>query len=438
MTYNHKFSRFDFQAKSYQSPAFGYAAPYIYPVSELASYCHVERYNLNYVREQFRIALDRGFTPANDTPSTYYGFNESDKTFVNHWHRLNQGVKRKRKADDLDKELGIGEKSFKRVAKYHPDVLVGCSFAVSERDVKFKVFNKTQTAKPRGGAKRGKVTEFSDSSRERLASHLINLPSNSIKSFLTLTYPDSFPVDGEDCKYHLKKMRQWFRNRGINGVWFLEFQKRGAPHFHAFLSGYVSSFQVTEQWIRCLNYLTDEQKDKVRAVHNGEARGFNSDKNRPCIELLRCSEAMQKYATKYAYKCEQKTVPSDFLNVGRFWGSWGKLRPRWQYYSVFGDKANAAGLTLIQLFKDEMFSGFLSDHAIMSRSYSTTLRGGADIIKILVNKLFDFDLEFRLVDQINHSEKGLFKTVNSADFDLHSDNIFDSIIFNGALIPVSV
>lgn len=387
MDTNHKFNRYNLQASpsKFSDSAFGYCAPYSYPISELASYCDVIRFNLPFERERFRVESERGFTPANDTPLTYYGLLDDGSQFVRHWARLNDSVRRKLTKPTLKKS-----DKFQRVAGYHADVREGLEVRVSERDVKVKVFNRTQTAKPRGGAKRGKVTEFSDSSRERLASHLVNLPSGSIKSFLTLTYPETFPTDGKSIKYHLQKMRQWFKRRGVSGVWFLEFQRRGAPHFHAFLSGFLSAESVAEQWVNVVSPANESEWVKMLAVHKGEARGHNSDKNRPCIELLRCSEAMQKYATKYAYKCEQKIVPVDFLEVGRFWGSWGGLKPVWHYYHALGNTANAAGLTIIQLFKEEMFNGFLSDFAIMSRNYSTTLRGGADVIKIMLDQFFNF------------------------------------------------
>jgi hypothetical protein len=55
-------------------------------------------------------------------------------------------------------------------------------------------------------------------------------------SFSTLTYPNSFPSDGRVCKKHLNLLLTHLRadDPGIKYVWFMEFQARGAPHFHLF------------------------------------------------------------------------------------------------------------------------------------------------------------------------------------------------------------
>lgn len=266
--------------------------------------------------------------------------------------------------------------------------LVGSFIAVSENDVKVKCFNRPQTTKPKAKDNvRGVITEFSKGSRDRLAEHLVNLPNGSIKSFLTLTYPHDYPTDGKLVKYHLRLVRQWFKRRSIKGVWFLEFQTRGAPHFHAFLSGYVNSSEVANYWVKVVNPSSDDQRVKMLAVHKGEAMGYNSDKNRPCIELLRCPAAAQKYATKYAYKPTQKLVPLNYQDVGRFWGSWGGLKPLWHYYLGFGDYSNNVALNMIMLWKEEILGASLSDYAVMGRNYSTTFRGGVSIIDAMINSM---------------------------------------------------
>lgn len=57
------------------------------------------------------------------------------------------------------------------------------------------------------------------------------------KWFITLTYPETFPAAYEakqDCKRFLDNLNQWHRNNGKHmfTIWRLEFQSRGAPHFH--------------------------------------------------------------------------------------------------------------------------------------------------------------------------------------------------------------
>ena len=71
---------------------------------------------------------------------------------------------------------------------------------------------------------------------------------------LTLTYPADFPMDGLLVKNHWRRFRQWMvRNGGKTGLWVLEFQKRGAPHFHIFLQQLLDRIAVSEAWYRIVN-----------------------------------------------------------------------------------------------------------------------------------------------------------------------------------------
>jgi hypothetical protein len=38
------------------------------------------------------------------------------------------------------------------------------------------------------------------------------------------------------------------------------------------------------------------------------------------VERIRKPDGAARYCLKYAYKCEQKAVPEQYRNVGRFWG----------------------------------------------------------------------------------------------------------------------
>lgn len=87
-----------------------------------------------------------------------------------------------------------------------------------------------------GGGIRSEITQFSKESRLRLMKTLAKarkLP----KWFVTLTYPQQFPAAYEakmDCKRFLDNLFQWHKNNGkqMFCIWRLEFQNRGAPHFH--------------------------------------------------------------------------------------------------------------------------------------------------------------------------------------------------------------
>ncbi|MEW6646326.1 MAG: hypothetical protein AB1450_03880 [Pseudomonadota bacterium] len=132
---------------------------------------------------------------------------------------------------------------------------------------------------------------------------------------LTLTYPGKFPDDGKIVKDHWRRMRQWLARQGCDvGLWFLEFQRRGAPHFHAFMRNPVPATKVAMAWFKI--------------VGSGNVAHLKAGTR---VEWLRKPDAAGAYASKYASKIHQKEVPQEFGNVGRFWGTWG--RPEiWNVY----------------------------------------------------------------------------------------------------------
>lgn len=131
------------------------------------------------------------------------------------------------------------------------------------------------------------------------------------KVFLTLTYPGAYPTDGKLVKEHWRKMRAWLVRRGIGGFWCLEFQLRGAPHFHVFLTERVDKEEVSRVW--------------YEIVGSGDEKHLRAGTR---IEAIREPQALAVYAAKYACKMEQKDVPEDYQDVGRFWGIFGGCQPK--------------------------------------------------------------------------------------------------------------
>jgi hypothetical protein len=124
----------------------------------------------------------------------------------------------------------------------------------------------------------------------------------------TLTYPGAFTKDGREVKRHWARMRQWLVEQGRRGLWNLEFQGRGAPHYHMFMDGPVPYDAVAQHW--------------YKIVGSGDLRHLAAGTR---IEMLEKPHAMAAYAAKYATKNEQKEVPEGFEAVGRFWGSFGDV-----------------------------------------------------------------------------------------------------------------
>lgn len=179
----------------------------------------------------------------------------------------------------------------------------------------------------------GKKSEIKEFSRKSIGSIRRYLRSCTADySYLgTLTYPDEFPSDGRVFKIHLARFLQVYRRNFDKHVrtdstekfsvfWFLEFQQRGAPHFHFFATHapFIKGnsdlpkselIKLQREWIADKWY---------KIVSSGDERHLRAGTQ---FDPLRAGRGGTiKYATKYALKQTQKKVPECITNVGRFWG----------------------------------------------------------------------------------------------------------------------
>jgi len=180
---------------------------------------------------------------------------------------------------------------------------------VYRRDVRLK-FSRlgsgnfmTEEEKERRRAKRSKIIKFSWRSARRLR-HLIRNSEDTWKAFITLTYPAEYPCNGKETKAHLNAFLQFLRRKGIKSVWVLEFQSRGAPHYHIIVSGFIPKEEIAERW--------------YRIVGSGDERHLRAGTG---ISAIRSKGHLYGYLLSYIKKLDQKTVPEGFEDVGRFWGS---------------------------------------------------------------------------------------------------------------------
>ena len=152
-------------------------------------------------------------------------------------------------------------------------------------------------------ARRSTIVKFSKRSAKRLRFTVRN-SEDVWKSFITLTYPEYYPCDGKTTKNHLNAFLQYLRRRKIKYVWVLEFQKRGAPHYHIVASDYVDRNQLSERW--------------YEIVGSGDEKHLQAGTR---IEFIKSKRHLYGYLTNYVKKLDQKTPPLGFENVGRFWGA---------------------------------------------------------------------------------------------------------------------
>lgn len=186
--------------------------------------------------------------------------------------------------------------------------------------------------------KRKGIYEMSKKSKLRL-SHIINNSEIKFVSMLTLTWGDFMPpVNGSELKRQLniflKKFRQHYKTPEY--LWFLEFQAKGKPHIHLlttiepglndlkWFAPLWSKITTKDAWLRLEQ---DKVKDykivkplSVEVLLDEYEKSMRFNSHPKVWEKFRKKDGAFRYVLKYATKSEQKLVPVQYSNVGRFWG----------------------------------------------------------------------------------------------------------------------
>lgn len=171
---------------------------------------------------------------------------------------------------------------------------------------------------------RGSIGGFSAKSRRNLMKLCAGIPWALFerRMFTTLTYPTEFPCDGRQVKRHLEAFRSRFERRfGKQAVvWKLEFQRRGAPHFHLLLS-LPGSVDVLEfrAWLSEAWYGVVGSGDVLHLLAGTQVQIADTD----------CGRYFAYGVKSTGSKEYQNCVPVGFENVGRFWGAWN-VAPEWR------------------------------------------------------------------------------------------------------------
>lgn len=177
---------------------------------------------------------------------------------------------------------------------------------VHRRDTVLKITGR-RAGPGNGGAVRGAIRGFTHQSRRRLT-HLVRNTNDLWNGFLTVTYPAEFPTDGREVKRHLNALCAWLRRKKVAYVWIMEFQERGAPHFHFLVAGWLNKSEVAERWTAIVNPVFPSERAKMLSACTR-------------IEGVKNPDHVGGYMGAYMSKLEQKVVPEGFKSVGRFWGA---------------------------------------------------------------------------------------------------------------------
>jgi len=169
--------------------------------------------------------------------------------------------------------------------------------------------------------KRGDIDGFSAASRRRLTFALAN-HSNGDRAFLatTLTYHEAMPFDGRVAKAHLRSFLQNLDISSKKGhfghdlqgdlqyLWVMEFQARGAVHFHLYTNLSPTSEASTCERIGQMWHSASGETTQEHSEFHCHAKNFM-----PWVMDT-------TYPAKYLGKGSQKNVPESYTNCGRFWG----------------------------------------------------------------------------------------------------------------------
>lgn len=156
-------------------------------------------------------------------------------------------------------------------------------------------------------AKRGRITRFSDASRRRLMRLMAQVDRTSFRKrplFITLTYPDRWPSDSRVVKADLNRFLTAFRRRypHVPIIWRLEYQERGAPHYHLMV---FTPWFTPWQWVAKTWYQATQKRDVYTLIAGTETRA------------IRSWAGVMHYAAKYMSKTGE--LPDD-VRPGRLWG----------------------------------------------------------------------------------------------------------------------
>ena len=173
---------------------------------------------------------------------------------------------------------------------------------VYKRDVRIGLSYVGRPPLRRDGTRKA-IIGFSKRSAKRLR-HIIRNSEDEWKAFITLTYPADFPCNGRETKDHLNTFLQFLRRKKMKYIWILEFQLRGAPHYHIIVNGFIPKDELAKRW--------------YKIVGSGDEKHLQAGTR---IEAIRSKQHLYGYLSGYINKLDQKIVPIEFENVGRFWGT---------------------------------------------------------------------------------------------------------------------
>jgi hypothetical protein len=167
-------------------------------------------------------------------------------------------------------------------------------------------------------SRRSEIQGFSLGSQRRMSAFLREVEAKYVY-MITLTYaaqPESPTVSKNQLRVFLQRLKRFAgrSSRQFSAFWFMEFQSRGAVHYHIFSTHCPRYTTVSQWWTECMQF--GEYDDTLYYKHL--AAGTR------CERLRRGRDGCVRYALKYARKHDQKLLPEAWkTGAGRWWGAVG-------------------------------------------------------------------------------------------------------------------
>lgn len=191
-----------------------------------------------------------------------------------------------------------------------------------------------------GGGLRGIISGFSSQSRMRLLQFMASIRSEEHMVFLTLTYPDEFPVDDVDAWLaNFEAFRHRFERRFPNYrvIWRKEMKTRlsgenkgkKAPHYHMLIfTDMQKEVDIKTEYVQNRGLMIEKTVSAISAIIERWALSAwdeivdSGDENHAIHGAFAVACRNRRHAYKYLSKYIAK-VEQDDLAVGRRWGRIG-------------------------------------------------------------------------------------------------------------------
>lgn len=233
----------------------------------------------------------------------------------------------------LQEKLHESRKSPQGLSTGHISSSLSLEVASGGSLVKLTGIRRTLDDKPENeNTKRGVITVFTRKARQRLLRVIasIDVKRAGLPTFLTLTYPGEYSLDWRVWKRDLDRMATKIRRRwsGSWGLWRLEFQKRGAPHFHFLLwdgpvvedvmKVWSNKKRPRPGWVFIGDRKNKNNQELFKWVSDSwfDVVGSGDERHRKAgsrIEPIQTWNGVVYYVSKYIAKTDENNGPSDAI-----------------------------------------------------------------------------------------------------------------------------